>query len=115
MRFNSDTNANRHSLIGYDTAGGDYTFNATNVQISSTSDNAVTQSIHYLYIPDYVNTTTWKIANFYSLVTNYLTTTSFTYKAGFAAYNQTSAISSLDFLASTGNLTSGSVLLYGVK
>jgi hypothetical protein len=116
MRFNSDTNANRHSVAGYDTAAADnLSFGATNVTISTSSDNAVTQSINYLYIPDYVNTTTWKIGNFYSLTTNFTTTTTYNYRAGFALYNQTSAISSLDFLPSTGNFTSGSILLYGVK
>jgi len=116
MRFNSDSTASRHSTQGYAAGAIDnVSFGGTNVNISTSSDNAITQSMHSIYIPDYVNTTTWKIANFYSITTNATTTANYNFRAEFGLYNQTSAISSLDFFPSTGNFTSGSILLYGVK
>jgi hypothetical protein len=115
MRFNADSGANRHRQITYETAPGVNTFNADLVTLSISSDNAVTQSLHSVLIPDYKNTTTWKMANSFSATTNAATTTSFNYRATFAFYNQTAAISSLEFFLSDGNFTSGSVLLYGVK
>jgi hypothetical protein len=115
MRFNGDTTANRHQGITYETVASVNTYGQDHIGLSISSDNAVTQSLHYVSIPDYKNTTTWKMCDTYSAVNNATTTTSFNYRATFGFYNQTSAISSLQFFLSTGNFTSGTVLLYGVK
>jgi hypothetical protein len=116
IRLNADSNSNRHASKLYSEAGAeDQSFNSTSVLLSGLNDNAVTNSIHYIYIPDYKNTTTFKIADINSLTTNSTTTTNYNFQNRFAYYNQTTAISSLEFFPSSGNFTSGELLLYGVK
>lgn len=116
MRFNSDATASRHS----DQSGGDgasaQTFSRTDVGLGQRNDNGVGNGLIVIDIPDYKNTTTWKIASGVSFTTDPTTTTSFGWQALYGFYNQTAAISSLDFLVeSGGNFSSGTVLLYGVK
>jgi len=116
MRFNADSGASRHFSITtnaapYDNQG----FNNTSALICSASDNAVTTTLNSISIPDYTNTTTRKMATTVSLNTSNFGATSFNFRAGYAVYNQTAAISSLVFFPSSGNFTSGTVLLYGVK
>jgi len=115
MRFNADATASRHRVI--DTVGnsGPVTFSQNFMQISNTADNAVTQGLYTISIPDYTNTTTWKWAETFAASNDQTTTTSLNTRWARSVYNQTGAISSLSFLADTGNMTSGSVLLYGVK
>jgi len=115
IRLNADANANRHAAANNDTANGVYSFNNDVVTLSQSNDNATSQSLHYVYIPDYKNTTTWKMFTAFSCTTNGTTPTQYMYRSGYGFYNQTSAISSLEFNLSAGNFTSGSVLLYGVK
>jgi hypothetical protein len=115
MRFNADATANRHAMKTYDNAAGVYTFDNDRIDVAISNDNATTQGLSYIYFPDYKNTTTWKMCNTFSIGTNATTTTSYNYRSLFGFYNQTGAISSLDFFLSSGNFTSGSVLLYGVK
>jgi len=115
MRFNADATASRHRVI--DTVGnaGPVPFSQSFMQISNTADNAVTQGLYTVSIPDYTNTTTWKWAETFAASNDQTTTTSLNTRWARSVYNQTGAISSLSFLADTGNMTSGSVLLYGVK
>jgi hypothetical protein len=116
MRYNSDATANRHvgqALSANQTTG--ISFDSTFVQMSLEPDNSVSQSFSNIEIFDYANTTTWKFGLGYTWVNDPTTTTSFRYRNRFAGYNQTGAITSLDFFASTGNITSGDFLLYGVK
>jgi len=118
MRFNADATANRHktqlyySVFYYNTASA---FGATSSQISAANDNAVSTSIITVEIPDYTNTATWKMGETTALNVDPTTTTSEQFYKGIAIYNQTTAISSLLFLPSSGNFTSGTILLYGVK
>ena len=115
MRFNADATANRHRVIENTGGSGPLTFSQTFMQISQTQDNAVTQGLFTIFIPDYTNTTTWKWAETFAASNDQTTTTSLNTRWARSVYNQTGAISSLSFLADTGNMTSGSVLLYGVK
>jgi len=115
MRMNADATASRHFWANAYTSTTNSTFDATSIRLTGGQDNAVTQSIITLTIPDYANTSTWKFCNFNSFTNNATTTTNFVISAGFGAYNQTGAISSLQFLPAGGNFTSGTVLLYGVK
>ena len=55
------------------------------------------------------------MANINSLTTNSTTTTNYNFINRFAYYNQIAAISSLEFFSTSGNFTSGEILLYGVK
>ena len=115
MRFNSDSGANRHQEAN-GLSGTAQTFSATSVSLGHRNDNAVGNGLIIIDIFDYKNTTTWKMARMETFTTDPTTTTSFGYQRLLGFYNQTSAISSLDFLVeSGGNFTSGTVLLYGVK
>jgi len=89
----------------------------TSMDIAGTTglDNSVTNSniMHEIY--DYTNSTTYKNINTYAVMTDPTTTTS-NYFGNFPSiYRQTTAISSILIKLNSGNFTSGTVLLYGVK
>ncbi len=115
LRMNSDSNANRHA----ETISGDvYTgtpFNVTYINATNAQDNSSAEGLLVINIFDYANTTTWKAVESSSLTNNATTATNLNYRRSFGAYNQTSAISSIDIFPASGNFTSGTVLLYGVK
>jgi hypothetical protein len=115
MRFNNDSNANRHEYISSFDSGVLVSFSRDNALLNIAADNAVTQSLTVIDIPDYTNTTTWKMSFSMSMNNSSSTTTDVRWRNMIGMYNQTSAISSLGFFFSSGNATSGSILLYGVK
>ena len=115
LRINGDSTANRYRTLTFENVAGSYDFNDDHTPISTGNDNTVTQGISTIYFPDYKNTTTYKIGTVFTASTNGTTTTNMAYRAQLSIYNQTPAISSLTFYFNTGNLTSGTVLLYGVK
>ena len=118
MCFNADTTANRHQNLSLatDTTGVSGSFTQTSGSITYDGlDNAVTQTLIDITIPDYANANTWKFAYATSLGNNTTTTTQFSYKSNLIAYNQTTAISSLLFKPGSGNFTSGTIYLYGVS
>jgi len=85
-------------------------------RISSGQDNTVADlSFINIDFPDYTNTTTAKLG--YSIATtNYdANTANFNVRYQTLFYNQTTAITKLTLFPSSGNFTSGTVLLYGVK
>jgi hypothetical protein len=117
MRFNSDSGANRHKLNLIDDASaysGSFAFDDTNSKIADFNDTATGTGLITVTIPDYTNANTFKMGNFKTLA-NSDVSGEFYYRSGSAAYNQTTAITSLDFFSASGNLTSGTILLYGVK
>jgi hypothetical protein len=91
------------------------TFTGTNLTITSGNDNAVANGLFTVEIPDYANAVTWKFATSAGITVDRTTTTSFRTVLYNHAYNQTSAITSIELIAQTSNFTSGTVLLYGVK
>ena len=115
FRFNADATASRHvgnSMIA-DVASS---FGSTSAQFSAQQDNGTSQSLIVGNVLNYTNTTTWKFYNVHAIGNNSTTTTEANYVTILqGAYNQTTAISSIELFANTGNLTSGTVLLYGVK
>lgn len=115
MRFNGDSTANRHSICDEGAEfGATLTFNNTSVPLGYGMDNVTQTGLFYVTIPDYANTTTWKYAVITSIVCDSTTATSVITQYIHGMYNQTGAITSLDFFFNTGNITSGSVFLYGV-
>ena len=116
LRFNGDSAARYRDTNYSTTLGGSASFGGTYFTLAQgNSDNAVTQSIFKFEIPDYANTTTWKMINAYGFTNNETTPANAVFNTALGAYNQTGAITSLSFLSNSGNLTSGTVLLYGVK
>lgn len=109
-RFNSDANA-RYTV----TSGS--AFSSTSIDFSETQDNAVTQSLYYMEVPYYANTTTWKMLYQKFGLNNQETTSTSVNIASTqrGAYNQTAAITAINLILSTGNFTSGTAYLYGVK
>ena len=115
MRINTDSATRYRSSQFLDINQSNVTFNVARWTVSPNTDSATSQGLIYFEIPNYANATTWKTAQSYG-VTNNGTTSSNGNIFGYQhMFNQTGAISSLTIFADTGNLTSGTVLLYGVK
>jgi hypothetical protein len=114
LRFNGDSTASRHAIVDL-TGVGSKTFTTAQISTFNTLDNAVTQSLMTMTFPDYTNTTTWKNCDIFGYGNDSTTTTTARWTWEKGLYNQTSAVSSLQFLPSSGNFTSGTVYLYGVK
>ena len=115
ISFNEDTASNRH---WYNSNVGDITgqnFNNTIFAPTINGDNATSQTLCEIIYPDYANTTTWKMALATALVTNATTTTNFNWYRSTGVYNQTAALTSFAISLNSGNFTSGTLLLYGVK
>jgi hypothetical protein len=114
MRFNADAGANRHVTVSAITGSG--SFGSTRVTLSSANDNSVATGLTVTNIPNYTNTATWKFCNSFSIGVNSTTTTNYEFiTINGGLYNQITAISSLELFDPNGNMTSGTVLLYGVK
>lgn len=117
LRVNGDSTASRHYTLNDTTRVATQDFNQASWLVSAAygNDNSVANSLIVVDILDYANTVTYKIANITGCVVDEGNTAligAFRI-AGF--YNQTSAISSLDIFPISGNFTSGTALLYGVK
>ena len=116
LRMNADSTANLH-YASLDNQGQDnISGNSTNWSIASNQDDTVDTNLGVVIIPDYKNTVTWKFANSHCWMVNNTTTTNANYTYRNHGYFSTNAISSIEILLSgSGNFTSGTVLLYGVK
>jgi hypothetical protein len=113
MRFNGNTGSVYASTnIGTPASG---TFGFTSMTVSGDTDNAVTSSLVSIDIPDYANTVSWKLSRSLWITVNNTTPTNGNLASNIGAFNQTGAIDSITLFAVTGNLTSGTALLYGVK
>jgi hypothetical protein len=113
-RVNQDSGAARHTNNAYASASGQE-FGATSWSLSAGQDNSVDKSLIVLNVYDYANALTWKWGNTLGLTVNATTTTYYNYLTEIKAYNQTTAVSSLELFCSTGNFTSGTYILYGVS
>lgn len=81
-----------------------------------TMDNATSNSLMVLDLFDYANAVTFKLARHVGVFNNPTNpTTDFNYNTGQTIYASTSAITQINFSLSSGNFTSGTYILYGVK
>jgi hypothetical protein len=113
VRFNQDSAANRHVTI--DTfSPTNVAFNVTQSFVAADQDNSAATGLISLTIPYYANTTTWKLVQGASVSTNATTPANVSFYNWAGVYNQTGAITSLEFLAQS-NFVSGTVYVYGVK
>jgi len=108
LRMNSDSTANRH-------VGGTGAFDSTSFYVASNQDSTTSQSLIIINIHNYTNTTTWKFMRAFGVNNNDTTPTNANIENSYGAYNQTGAITSLQLFPDSGNFTSGTALLYGVK
>ena len=114
IRFNQDTNANRH----IDTCNAfdqQKTFDQTSCFFSNGTDNGTGNNFIFGTIFDYANTTTMKLGWSQSIMVKFNDATTFQVGGAYAAYNQTDAIDALTFLPESGNFTGGTVYVWGVK
>ena len=112
VRMNADSTASRHYSA--------YSFFVGNTAFDSNSwttqgvDNGTSEGLMAIDIYDYTNTSTWKIART-SIIANHKTTpTNMNMGQINHAYNQTSAISSIEIYTDATSF-SGTALLYGVS
>lgn len=115
MRFNNDSSASYLAL----TTSTSFQFNSvSNTEIDLVRGNNIygssANALHLITIPDYANTSTFKIAQMTYIAQDDPTTWGGANVASF--YRSTSAISEINFLTSGGtNFSAGSYVLYGVK
>jgi hypothetical protein len=117
MRMNGDTTADNHywGQIGT-TLYGSPGWNATKISVSNDNGtNLQDKGMIVIEIPDYANTTTWKMSIASALTVADNATTGLQYQTTQGSYRSLSAISSLQFLSGSGSLTSGTIYLYGVN
>jgi hypothetical protein len=115
MRMNADANTRYISISQFANVAAQAP-NATGMRFTAGQSNSA-DSISQIdiIIPDYANAVTGKMSYGYGMTQDQTTSTSFNMRGYMNWYNQTAAITSLTFLPETGNLTSGSVLVYGVS
>jgi hypothetical protein len=114
IRYNNDSTANRYSSINANgTASA--SFGATNFDVMGDTDNTATQGVVILDVYNYANTSIWKVANSISVTPNATTSTNLTAYRQLLTYNQTTAISEINFFVTSGSMSGGTVYVYGVK
>jgi len=114
MRVNSDSGSNyasTNTISNTSLTKAAQTF----FFLSAGADNGVTSSTMDVSLPNYANTAAVKQFSSDSFVTNSTTTSNWNMQRYVGVWNNTSAISSLTFLCGSGNLSTGTVLLYGVS
>jgi hypothetical protein len=89
--------------------------NATSIQIGGAADNTVVSNISIFDIFNYTNGTTWKVSRALSASVDATTNTSASRVNTTHIFYDATTISSIVLFPSTGNFTSGTALLYGVK
>lgn len=115
IRMNSDSTASRHLTSSTYGQWQAVAFNTTAISVTADVDNAVNQGLVRVTIYDYANTATWKMCDFVSISNNPTTSTQSDNRVGYGLYNQTSAITSIDFLTFSGTMAGGTYFLYGVN
>ena len=115
VKANGDGGASRYFNANSSTGADLVTaFNDAAWTLSLDQDNSVSNSIGAFTIYEYANTSIWKSIYGQMLNNDDTTSTSISFRTLYGMYNQTTAISSLEFYLSTGNFTSGTVNVYGV-
>jgi hypothetical protein len=79
------------------------------------ADDTVSNGLIYATITDYANTTTYKMIEMQSIVTNPTTTANINYRRNVGWFYNSAAITSITLFPSAGNFTSGTAFLYGVS
>ena len=111
FRLNADSNS-RYAYAG---SGATATFTETGVTFAGDTDNGTSQGISAILIYDYANSTTWKSGVATGWSNNKTTPTSLQISNNIFSYNQTGAITEMNFFPGSGNWTSGTVYVYGVS
>ena len=109
MIYNNDGTAKyRYS---YDNAD-DQTFSLSDLKLNDGNKNTDSRSLIVVEIPQYASTSSWKM----NLNNSISGSSTVTYRRSWGAWNQHgTAVNRLDFYNNTGNWSSGTVYVYGVK
>jgi hypothetical protein len=114
LRLNGDSGSNYRPLT-FNLAPSSGAFTSTEIQLSGDVDNGTQESLSVIDLFDYKNTTTKKFFRATSVANDATTPTNINARSTHGFYNSTAAISSITLLFNSGNITSGTALLYGVK
>lgn len=112
MRLNSDSGTRYKTNVDLI---GNGTFADSFIALVQSADNSVAQGLVSIDFPYYANSATWKMCFVQSVGNDPTTTTSFRSEFLQGLYNQTAAISDIVLYNGSGNFTSGTAYLYGVK
>ena len=117
MRLNGDSTANRYTVSAWGQATNTaLAFDDTQLGgLVQLIDNAVTKNLSIVNFYDYTNTTTYRYGTIQGVSVNGNDSAKITTGAYHLYYNQTTAITSITLIMSSGNITSGTALLYGVS
>ena len=97
-------------------AGSTITRNTNEMRASAlNTDNGASNSQIIMTFQEYTNTNVWKVANVFGFTNNSTTATNAEAQMGYGIFFDTAAITSLTFFPNSGNFTSGTVYIYGVK
>lgn len=114
IRFNSDSTTAYARLAGFN--GGAVAANANLIYFSyEPVDNGASNGLSIIDIFDYANSATWKLMTSLTVGNNPTTTTQANYTNNPALWYNTSAINEITLFPDSGNWTSGTAYLYGVK
>jgi len=116
MRINGDSNSNRHIYKENWQKFTDQSISATFMFVNDQVDNGVADLSNIkIEIPDYANTSNGTLILMNATGNNMTNTSNLQIFNNIGYYNQLTAVSSIDFFNFSGNFTSGTILLYGVK
>lgn len=115
MYINGDSAATKYVRVGSSLYSSNQSFGDGNVNLCMEQDNTATSTAKASVIIRGYTEATWKTFLCESISNNATTATNANIRLFFGATNITAAISSLTFLADSGNMTSGTVYVYGVK
>jgi hypothetical protein len=114
VRINADTGT-RYRISNTFGDPANQTFGSTSMALGPNSDNGTSTGLVTIDFFDYSNATIWKQCYSLGFSVNATTVTNLNQVATIGFYNQTTAITSLVLFPNSGNFTSGTALLYGVK
>ena len=116
IRFNGDDAANRYKTVDMGTTSANYAYSATSGDLGANQDSVATSTaFSYTTIPNYASATQWKMAQVFAIGNWYLDAAEVVIANNTIAYNQTTAITSIDLFPNSGNFSTGTAYLYGVK
>jgi hypothetical protein len=115
MRINSDSGTKYRTMqVDATSMETQLSFSQSSIAVSSFQSQTSSNSLIIIDIPNYANAVTFKTLQSFA-ITNYPVEGTFILWQSVGVFNSTSAITSLDFFATTGNISSGTIKLYGVK
>ncbi|CAB4142155.1 hypothetical protein UFOVP443_9 [uncultured Caudovirales phage] len=115
LRINNDSTANRHHASAFTYFGAGLTYNATFMNgLTDGCPATATNTLVKIEIPEYANTTTLKMVQWYSIANNDSTTVGKLTGAN-GVYNQIGAVTGLTFLCDGSTFAGGTYTVYGVN